>query len=80
MLGLFDGPCVCFDVHSAGDSALLVSCGLERLSDGSCWRGYLYLFNHDPGPPAPVGSRPAAHTWPCHGRRPGQPMRAGQSH
>ena len=55
------------------DSALRASCGLERLSDGSGWRGYLYPFT----PPAPVGSRPAAHARPGHGRRPDQPMLGG---
>ena len=42
-------------------------------SDGSGWRCYLYPFT----PLAPVGSRPAAHTRPGHGRRPGQPIRVG---
>ena len=38
------------------DSALRVSCWLERLSDGSGWRGYLYPLTSL----APVGLRPAA--------------------
>ena len=43
-----------------GAQALWVSCGLDRLSDGSGWRSYLYPFI----PPAPAGSRLAAHTRP----------------
>ena len=64
-------PRQCLDARC--NSALRVSCGLERLSDGSDWRCYLYPFT----PLAPVGSLPAAHAWPGHGRRPGQPIRGG---
>ena len=39
--------------------------GLERLSGGSGWRGYLYTFTS----PAPARSRPAAYAQPDHGRR-----------
>jgi hypothetical protein len=46
-----------------------VSCGLERFSGGSGWRGCLYTFI----PPAPAGSRLAAHARPGHRRRPGVP-------
>ena len=47
-------PCC---LNARGDSTLQVSGGLERLSRGSSWRGYLYPFI----PPAPVaGGRFAA--------------------
>ena len=55
----------CLDARS--DSALRVSCGLERLSGGSGWRGSLYPFTS----PAPARSRPAAHAQPGHGRQRG---------
>ena len=47
-------------MDARGDLALRVSGGLERLSGGSGWRGYLYTFTS----PAPAGSRLAAHAWP----------------
>ena len=53
-------------LDARGDLALRVSGGLEQLSGGSGWRGYLYTFTS----PAPAGSRLAAHAQPGHGRRP----------
>ena len=47
-------------MDARGDLALRVSGGLERLSGGSGWRGYLYTFTSS----APVGSRLAAHARP----------------
>ena len=44
-------------MDARGDLALRVSGGLERLSVGSGWRGYLYTFTS----PAPAGLRLAAH-------------------
>ena len=46
----------CLD--ALGDSALRVSCGVERLSGGSGWRGYLYPSS-GAGRIAACGSRPA---------------------
>ena len=43
-----------------GAQALLVSCGLDRLSHGSGWRSYLYPFISS----APARSRLAAHARP----------------
>ena len=63
---LADAACarVCMDAR--GDLAQRVSGGLERLSGGSGWRGYLYTFTSS----APVGSRLAAHARPGPGSRP----------
>ena len=62
---LADAACarVCMDAR--GDLAQRVSGGLERLSGGSGWRGYLYTFTSS----APVGSRLAAHARPGPGSR-----------
>ena len=45
--------------------------GCTRRLGAAGMRCYRYPFT----PPAPVGSRPAAHARPGHGRRPGQPIR-----
>ena len=52
-------------MDARGDLAQRVSGGLERLSGGSGWRGYLYTFTSS----APVGSRLAAHARPGPGSR-----------
>ena len=71
-----DAACarVCLEVR--GGPGLRVSGGLERLSGGSRWRGYL----HSSTPSAPAGSRLAAHARPGTGRRRDSPIVAGQCH
>ena len=65
---------LCFDARC--DSALRVSCGLQRLSDGICWRCYLYPFT----PLAQVGSRLRFMLGPVTAGDPFSPSVAGQSH
>ena len=57
---------LCLDAR--GNSALRVSCGLERLSGGSGGRGYLFSFTSSA--PAGAESWPATHARPGPGRDP----------